>query len=602
MARYRQFIRLSLVLILLPTGVWAQVSGFCFLQDEVEHAGTWVLFTADSPSAVTDSTQTLADGSFTINLTTGLYGVEYRHDGYIPHQLAGSIFVDPNPVELDTVTLTPGQVIEVSGYPGNSHWTTGTIVRVVATVGWAQFDTLIIDPGVTIQFTGYYGFHCSGHLEARGTVADSIVFESGLPDPGDNDYNSIVIGGCCSGGMEYCSIRNARSLQFNLSCTGDPGHTYEVRNSRVEYCYYGINILGSPARVIDCHSLHNRYGIRMSGCDTSCVIQRCLVQDIPLRAAIDCQNSASQIIDCVIEDVDPLLPHTVGIDARNGSPSIRGCTIRDATEVAIDLENGDSRQLIEDCLIVDNNRGIRAATAIVDIRNNTIVNNTNEGIVVTTWGWDIYQNIIAGNGMGLLLDGEMQEVSYNDIWGNGVNYAGTDLPFMFGELVTTNANGDSADIYLNLFVDPQFVDGMAGNFELQAGSPCIDAGSPDPAYYDPDGTVSDQGAYPCDQTAAGVPLIFSGVPLLQQNVPNPFNPVTRISYILFSAGRVSLRVFDVSGQLVTTLKSGIQEDPGPYRVTWNGTDRAGRSVASGVYFYRLTAGKYTETRRMVLVR
>ncbi len=89
--------------------------------------------------------------------------------------------------------------------------------------------------------------------------------------------------------------------------------------------------------------------------------------------------------------------------------------------------------------------------------------------------------------------------------------------------------------------------------------------------------------------------------VLYQNVPNPFNPSTTISYELESAGQVDLQVFDLAGRLVRTLYSG-SESSGPHEKVWMGRDQTGRIVATGVYFYRLRAGREVETRRMLLVK
>ncbi len=89
--------------------------------------------------------------------------------------------------------------------------------------------------------------------------------------------------------------------------------------------------------------------------------------------------------------------------------------------------------------------------------------------------------------------------------------------------------------------------------------------------------------------------------LLAQNSPNPFNPTTEISYELPEDGFVTLKIYDVSGKLVRTLVEGFRSGQ-PHVETWNGKDSLSRPVASGVYFYRLTAGNFVETRRMVLLR
>jgi hypothetical protein len=104
------------------------------------------------------------------------------------------------------------------------------------------------------------------------------------------------------------------------------------------------------------------------------------------------------------------------------------------------------------------------------------------------------------------------------------------------------------------------------------------------------GTVTSAGISPAPATYA-----------LYPNVPNPFNPVTTIRYDVPAGGEVSLRIYDVSGRLVTTLVSGVQT-AGAKSVTWNGRDSNGRAVASGVYFYRLSAVSYNKTHKMVLMK
>jgi hypothetical protein len=88
---------------------------------------------------------------------------------------------------------------------------------------------------------------------------------------------------------------------------------------------------------------------------------------------------------------------------------------------------------------------------------------------------------------------------------------------------------------------------------------------------------------------------------LSQNFPNPFNPATRIEFGLSEPGRVSLRIYDTAGRLVRVLIDEARA-AGRYTEKWDGRDDAGRAVASGVYFYRVEAGAFGETRKMVLLR
>lgn len=88
---------------------------------------------------------------------------------------------------------------------------------------------------------------------------------------------------------------------------------------------------------------------------------------------------------------------------------------------------------------------------------------------------------------------------------------------------------------------------------------------------------------------------------LHPNYPNPFNPVTTISYDLPERRAVNLAIFDLLGREVLTLENGVVE-PGYHTMQWDGLDNAGQPVAAGVYLYRLKAGDFTQMRKMVLMK
>ena len=88
---------------------------------------------------------------------------------------------------------------------------------------------------------------------------------------------------------------------------------------------------------------------------------------------------------------------------------------------------------------------------------------------------------------------------------------------------------------------------------------------------------------------------------LDQNHPNPFNPVTQISFSLEHAGMVSLKVYNIHGQLVRTLVSH-QMQAGVHSIEWDGADADGDPAASGVYFYRLESQDYSDTKKMMLIK
>jgi hypothetical protein len=100
------------------------------------------------------------------------------------------------------------------------------------------------------------------------------------------------------------------------------------------------------------------------------------------------------------------------------------------------------------------------------------------------------------------------------------------------------------------------------------------------------------------ETAGTTPmLVFK----LGQNYPNPFNPTTTISYEIPSGSQVNLNVYDVTGKLVRTLVNGWMGE-GLHAANWDGKNGSGVSVASGIYFYKMQAGSFTGTKKMILMR
>lgn len=86
---------------------------------------------------------------------------------------------------------------------------------------------------------------------------------------------------------------------------------------------------------------------------------------------------------------------------------------------------------------------------------------------------------------------------------------------------------------------------------------------------------------------------------LEQNYPNPFNPSTVIHYELAAQQQVDLQIYNLAGQKIATLVNATQ-GAGEYDVSWSGKDERGQDVASGIYLYKLKAGDFVQTRKMIL--
>jgi parallel beta-helix repeat protein len=166
----------------------------------------------------------------------------------------------------------------------------------------------------------------------------------------------------------------------------------------------------------------------------------------------------------------------------------------------------------------------------------------------------------------------------------------------------------------NIDIAPLFRDPQNYDFHLQDSiecgdahySPCIDAGSP----YIIDSLIdcswglgterSDIGAYGGgDSLQTGIHEEMENVPVtfsLYQNYPNPFNSSTTIDYSLPTASDVGIEIFNVLGQLISTIVDERQT-AGNKSITWNASD-----MASGIYFYKLAAGDKSFTKRCVLIK
>jgi len=176
----------------------------------------------------------------------------------------------------------------------------------------------------------------------------------------------------------------------------------------------------------------------------------------------------------------------------------------------------------------------------------------------------------------------------------------------------------------NINADPLFIDPENDDYHLLGFSPCIDSGTPDTIGlnlppYDLDNNVriwdgNDDGIAIIDMGA----YEFGSIPFvsiedhqiyeenfLLYNYPNPFNPSTTISFYLNTENteNTEISIFNIKGQKVKTLVNE-RLNSGLHSYNWNGDDNSGRSVSSGIYFYKLKTGdgRFTSTKKMILMK
>ncbi|MBN2008154.1 VCBS repeat-containing protein [candidate division KSB1 bacterium] len=100
------------------------------------------------------------------------------------------------------------------------------------------------------------------------------------------------------------------------------------------------------------------------------------------------------------------------------------------------------------------------------------------------------------------------------------------------------------------------------------------------------------------QQGKSAPLTFQ----LEQNYPNPFNPTTTIRYSLVAPEKVTLKILNIQGVEITSLIDGEVRSEGLHQLVWNGNDKSGQLVPSGIYIYHLQAGEFSDLKKMMFIK
>lgn len=218
---------------------------------------------------------------------------------------------------------------------------------------------------------------------------------------------------------------------------------------------------------------------------------------------------------------------------------------------------------------------------------------------------------ISGNEGRIFLQSSVMNISNSIIWnnisGSNITFSGNgsvSLRFhhsniQFGQEGFAFDHPDSLTVDWgtgNIDEDPLFCNPDSGIYTLAENSPSAGTGE----------NGENMGAFDvgCDEIIVSIDDLHPAIPTeysLHQNYPNPFNPTTSLSYDLPQGSDISLIIYNILGQEVMRWdeQSAL---PGYYEKSWNGTNRTGNPVASGIYIYKLIAGEFIQTRKMVLLK
>ncbi len=334
---------------------------------------------------------------------------------------------------------------------------------------------------------------------------------------------------------------------------------------------------------------------------------------------IYCDN-ASPILKNVIISINNGTSYGGGMYCRNGScPNLENVTIQGNHSnhgggICCLFDSSPSLEHV----IISNNTATWYGGGIGCFYNSniflqyvTIVGNSahdrGAGIYCYSASPTMVNSIVAynSNNFGIWVSEGVPFITYSDFYENEIgNFFG--CGGVIGVNCTTNANGDSCDFYNNIQQDPLFLDIVQSNYHLtwleypipnETKSPCIDAGDPN-SPLDPDGTIADMGALYFDQNVSSHEIL----PQPETNLsmyPNPINSSMNNSLVLFSLkkkGHVSLQLFNLKGQLISTL---IDEDKvsGEYTLPFPRLD-----LSSGIYFLCMRSEDHEMYRKVILLR
>jgi parallel beta-helix repeat protein len=510
---------------------------------------------------------------------------------------------------------------DIPAGPVSGIWTrVGSPYHISGEITIPNDSTLLIEPGVEVVFLGHYKLNVQGRLLALGTEQDTIRFTAAdtqtgwhgvrfTDTPNTNDTSRII----------YCSFKYGKAnTGSNLDRCGGAILISQFDKVLVSDCLFDSNMNYGVAVPQAGPAIYVYYA---SPAITNSTFSN---NKGSLGTAIACIGTSHSIISHNVLYKNSGAAGSIAAFGSGSSPLISGNIIFSNSGgygAGINAESGSTPR-IENNIIHHNQApwgpGIFCwSNAKPVIINNTIVNNIASsrggGIFIAEVSNPILiNNVLYGNsaltGHQVWIDDNLSDPSFLncDIQGGISGFAGS------------GAGSNYAGIYEhNIDQDPLFKNTSLGDYSLSDSSFCIGAGvdsievagvwhKAPPFCFSgnmrptPIGTIPDIGACENLRGTPFVGVVAEGVMpakyLLHQNYPNPFNPSTTIKYELPQSAMVKLSVYDMLGREVYVLVNERRE-AGVHEVKFDGS-----SLASGVYFYRLQAGDFTQTKRLLLLR
>ena len=432
-------------------------------------------------------------------------------------------------------TIIPG------GYVSGTWTAAGSPYLVQGNITIHTDSTLNINPGVEVNFQGsFYGLTVNGLLEAVGTEADSIHFTSSTFWMGLNFTNAPD-----SSRLTFCTISHSGIMSIagmgGINCTSsNPVITHcrisdNYAHPEIPTYAGGIALNNSNAEISWCDIRNNESGMCGGGLTiTNCspVITGCNIsgnETLMYGGGIYITgNSNPMITNCTI-DSNTSNMYGGGISVAGGVITISECTIgyNRAYDGGGGLSISGGSVSLDHCTFERSNccvwqgqgGGIFINGGTLTVAHCTLyadyIMNEQNGMEIYTGGSAavaISNSIIfSGYYLVTLESSILPSLTYNDFYIDPIYpqaYFYGNAPPGLGALTQINANGDSCDVYHNIYLPPLFVNQLNDDLHLTESSPCIDAGDP-ASLLDPDSTIADMGCYFFDQRMPDIELSTS---------------------------------------------------------------------------------------------
>jgi hypothetical protein len=498
---------------------------------------------------------------------------------------------------------TPGQSNNLGQNVAGEYDADLTVMEDIDVIGDATFNGRVsLLPGVDVKVygddvlgsgadSGKTEIHIHGALRAAGSSARPVRFAGWTPSEevsATDHWWGIMVhdSSIAPSSFEYCVVKNAyRGIQTNDSFT--------VTNSTIEQC----NLLGISIAHVE---------------STSVYVANTTIRDAELAGVNLLAGSSARLYNCTIEDMPGY-----GVEVYSGADLFAGggTRIRNC-DVGIYVHFGDSlavSAVVESCYVEDNDIGVWAyKTSDVMLTESEIDGNITAGVYcLENAGIEIKDNEISNSAVGVFCyDGGNAWMENNKITGHGTGvkadgYADPDVGHQYP---SAQESPGYNSIHTNTY--------NVANLTQGPGAPTVSAennywkGRP-PGCFPRTGKIVGPVDYVpslCSDPNPVSPFVLESAKqwparyALGHNYPNPFNPVTAIRFeVPPPGGSVSLVVYNVLGQRVKTLLQQSQP-PGYHIVVWDGTNDGGGNVATGMYFLRMEAPGFVETRKMLLIK